>query len=68
MIFKGDCCIYTLEQLLKSVKVSSDLDLIEPLIDFYQDKFKVDLILYKHKVKQMRENFPKRIFYLEVRK
>ena len=68
MIFKEDCCIHTLDQLLKLVKVPSDLDLIEPLIEFYQDKFKVDLILYKHQVKKMRDEFGERVLYLEVRK
>jgi len=68
MITKTDCCVHTLEMLLSHVKVPSDLDLIEPLIEHYEDKLKVDLIRYKHQVKQMRESFGKRVFYLEVRK
>ena len=67
MISKSDCCVHTLEMLLKNVKVPSDLDLIEPLIENYESQLKVDLIKYKHQVKQMREAFGKRVFYLEVR-
>lgn len=68
MISKTDCCVHTLEVLLSQVKHLTDLDLIEGLIDSYTDMLKIDLIRYKHEVKQMREEFPKRVFYLEVQR
>ena len=68
MITKTDCCCHTLELLLKNVKTLLDLDLIESTIEDYQDIFKIDLIKYHRQVQQMRENFPKRVFYLEVQR
>lgn len=53
---------------MKNVKTLLDLDLIESTIEDYQDIFKIDLIKYHRQVQQMRENFPKRVFYLEVQR
>ena len=57
MITKSECCEKTLEILLKNVKTLEDLDMIESLIESYQDIFRIELIKYMREVGQMRNEY-----------